>query len=66
MPEIVVHGQTGFVVPPNAPDQLGERLRRLRDHPDEARRMGHAGRERVLAHYTWPTVVQRCLEIYTS
>ena len=36
MPEIVDHGVTGFVVPPNDPAGLGERLSWLRANPAEA------------------------------
>lgn len=64
MPEIVVDGVTGFVVPPNDPAALRERLIWLRDHPQEARKMGEAGRQRVLERFTWPAVVQRCLAAY--
>jgi glycosyltransferase involved in cell wall biosynthesis len=64
MPEIVVDGTTGFIVPPNDPVVLGEKLSWLRDHPVEVRSMGAAGRERVVDIFTWPQVVQRCLDIY--
>jgi glycosyltransferase involved in cell wall biosynthesis len=66
MPEVVEHGVTGFVVPPNDPVALGERLRWLHEHPAAARAMGAAGRRRVLEHFTWPAVVRRCLAIYQS
>lgn len=66
MPEVVDDGVTGFVVPPNDPGALREKLVWLRDHPDQARTMGEAGRSRVLNVFTWPTVVRRCLEIYQS
>jgi glycosyltransferase involved in cell wall biosynthesis len=64
MPEVVEDGVTGFVVPPNDPAALGARLSWLRDHPAEARRMGEAARRRVLARFTWPAVVRRCLDAY--
>jgi len=64
MPEIVQDGVTGFVVPPNDPAALAERIGWLRDHPSEARELGHAGRRRVLDKFTWPAVVRRCLTIY--
>lgn len=64
MPEVVAHGETGFVVPPNDPEALGERLRFLRDHPEEVERLGRAARGRVLEHFTWDRVVDRCLEAY--
>jgi glycosyltransferase involved in cell wall biosynthesis len=64
LPEVVRHGETGFVVPPNDPAALGEKLRWLRDHPADARRMGEAGRRWVLSRFTWPEVVRRCLQLY--
>jgi len=66
MPEIVVDGMNGFIVPPNNPVVLGERIRWLRDHPREAASMGLAGRRHVLEKFTWPRVVQRCLDTYRS
>ncbi len=64
MPEIVENGVTGFVVPPNDPAALQEKLLWFRDHPAEARVMGEASRRRVLQQFTWPSVVERCLAIY--
>lgn len=64
LPEIVADGETGFVVPPNDPSALGERIAWLRSHPEEAAAMGAAGRRRVLDKFTWPRVVERCLRIY--
>ena len=66
MPEVVVDGVTGFVVPPNDPAALRGRLSWLRDRPDEVRRLGAAGRRRVLERFTWDAVVRRCLAIYAA
>jgi len=66
MPEIVVDGVTGFVVPPNDSGALREKLHWLRDNPERARVMGEAARQRIMDHFTWPLVVKRCLEIYMS
>ena len=64
MPEVVVDGQTGFVVPPNDPATLRAKLEWLRDHPDDMTRLGQAGRRRVLQTFTWPAVVRHCLDVY--
>lgn len=64
LPEVVDDGLTGFLVPPNDPGALGARLAWLRDHPDDARCMGRAGRRRVLRRFTWDAVVGRCLAAY--
>jgi glycosyltransferase involved in cell wall biosynthesis len=66
MPEVVEHGVTGFVVPANDPRALGERLAWLHGHRAEASAMGRAGRRRVLSRFTWPLVVERCLEAYAG
>jgi phosphatidylinositol alpha-1,6-mannosyltransferase len=58
-PETVVPGVTGFVVADAA--SLEEGLRMLLDDPAAAREMGRAGRERVLAEYTWEQVAGRLL-----
>jgi glycosyltransferase involved in cell wall biosynthesis len=66
LPEVVVHGETGFIVPPNDPEVLGERIRWLLAHPRESASMGAAGRRRVLEYFTWPPVVRRCLAAYDA
>ena len=66
MPEIVEDGRSGFIVPPNNPSAICERIVWLRDHATEAAQMGEAARQRVLDKFTWPGVVQRCLEIYSQ
>ena len=64
MPEVVEDGISGFVVPPNNPLRLAEKLEWLRENPERAREMGQAARRRVLEKFTWPAVVQRCLVAY--
>jgi glycosyltransferase involved in cell wall biosynthesis len=64
MPEVVDHGITGYVVPPNDPSSLRARLIELRDNPELVRRLGSAGRRRVLDNFEWTAVARRCLEIY--
>jgi glycosyltransferase involved in cell wall biosynthesis len=66
MPEVVENGVTGFIVPPNDPAALGEKLRWLQAHKDEANRMGENARRRVLELFTWDRVVDRCLAIYNA
>src|ERR1044072_9414365 len=66
MPEVVEDGVTGFVVPPNDPGALKQKLVWLRDNPARRREMGEAARRRVLEKFTWPAVVRNCLKIYSS
>jgi glycosyltransferase involved in cell wall biosynthesis len=66
VPEVVDHGVTGFVVPPGDAAALGEKLRWLDTHREEARAMGLAARRRVEARFTWDGVVERCLAAYAG
>ena len=66
MPEVVENGVSGFVVPPNSPDALREKVCWVLDNPRDAQAMGQAARRRVLDKFTWPKVVKHCLEIYSK
>jgi starch synthase len=66
MPEIVVNGVTGLVVPPNDVPALTAALETLHRDPVRTRGMGRASRERVVNSFTWDRVVERCLDAYES
>jgi glycosyltransferase involved in cell wall biosynthesis len=66
MPEVVNNGITGFIVPPNDPNALREKLIWLIENPCKAKAMGHAARRRILEEFSWPAVVRRCLKIYAG
>lgn len=59
IPEAVVHGGTGLLVPPEAPEALAAAMLRLLRDPELSRRMGTHGRERALAEFRWPDVAER-------
>jgi len=50
--EVIEEAVTGWLVDPNAPEQLADRITSLISNPDQARQMGMAGRERVFKHFT--------------
>ena len=66
MTEVVVHGENGFVVPPNNPLALGASIDAILADPVRGDEMGRAGRERVLRHFRWEQVVDRCLDAYAA
>jgi glycosyltransferase involved in cell wall biosynthesis len=47
VPEVVVPGRTGLLVPPGAPKLLGKAIAYLLDHPDEGSRMAGAARTQL-------------------
>ena len=59
IPELVTDGETGRLVPPNAPVALARTLRRLFDQPRHALRMGREGREQVRRRFQLEREVER-------
>ena len=72
IPEIVVDGETGYLVDydPENPEAfitaLAARVEQLLADPALATRMGKAGRERALRHFSWPAIAARTVELYDS
>jgi glycosyltransferase involved in cell wall biosynthesis len=66
VPEIVIDGQTGFLVPPGDEAALHDCLARLLGDPPLARRMGEQARALVLERFTWDQVAERCLAAYAG
>ncbi len=66
IPEFVVHGQTGLLVPPGDPVALAAAVHSLLSHPEQARLMGVRGRERARDHFAIESVVRRHEELYES
>jgi alpha-maltose-1-phosphate synthase len=72
IPEIVVEGETGYLVDLDPEDlesfttNLAARVDELLSDPALARRMGKAGRRRVMEHFGWPAIAARTLELYDS
>ncbi|MDQ6772383.1 MAG: glycogen synthase [Candidatus Dormibacteraeota bacterium] len=70
IPEIVVEGETGYLVAYDESDPgafeagLGRRVGELLADPGLAARMGRAGRQRVLDHFSWAAIAERTVELY--
>ena len=64
--EVVVDGETGLLVPPARPDELARAILALLRDPSRARAMGHAGRRRVEALFTWDRIAERTEKVYAD
>jgi glycosyltransferase involved in cell wall biosynthesis len=60
----VVEGVTGIVVSPEDPKALADLPEHVLTHPDEARRMGEAGRRRVEEHFAVEAMVRSPVELH--
>ncbi len=66
LPEIVVDGETGLLVPPGDEDTLAARVLRLLIHRDEAQAMGERCRARVEAYFHIVRTVRAFEEALTT
>lgn len=57
-------GVSTLAVPPGDAGALAQAIRRLRDEPELRARLGAAGRQRVLARFTWRTAAIATAERY--
>jgi glycogen synthase len=78
IPDVVVHGETGLLVPfeatgglapePAHPEEyaraLAEAMGSLLADGERLREMGRRGRERVVRHFGWDRVASRVMDVY--
>lgn len=64
VPEIIVEGETGLLVPAGEPARMAERVQGLLNDPAGAARMGAAARRRVQEHFTAERMAERTMSIY--
>ena len=65
-PEVTVHGESGFLVPPRSPESLAAAMLEMLSDRNRARRMGIAGRRRVAEQFDLCRAVARYEELYLS
>lgn len=64
LPEVVVDGQTGLLVPPEDPVALASAIGRVLDDAELSRRLGQAGRRRARERFSWDAVARRVEALY--
>jgi glycosyltransferase involved in cell wall biosynthesis len=64
VPEVVVDGETGFLVQPGDVDALHDRIATLLSDRRLARRLGDNARAAATARFTWEACAQRCVAAY--
>jgi glycogen synthase len=80
IPEVVVDGETGLLVPfepaggesfePRDPDRferdLASAVHSLLDDPDRSAEMGRRGRQRAVDHFSWASIADQTVTLYRS
>lgn len=57
--DIIIHGETGLLVPPNHPKALADAVSALLSNPDLRQNLAQQGRKRSLEQFDWSTVARR-------
>jgi glycosyltransferase involved in cell wall biosynthesis len=65
-PEVVIDGETGYLVPPGDPAALSEAIGRLARQPELRRKFAVAGRDWVLKRFTIQRQVEQTSKLYLS
>jgi starch synthase len=72
IPEVVLDGETGIIVPYDADDATGfeqgiaDGVNRLAADPELAAGYGRAGRERAVKSFAWDAIAAQTVELYDS
>lgn len=66
MAEILKQGACGLLAPPHDPTQLAAAICRLLADPEERKRLGRAGRRRILEDYSLERVLPQQLDCYRA
>jgi glycosyltransferase involved in cell wall biosynthesis len=64
VPEVIVHGETGLLVPPRNSAALAGALQQLFSSPANREQMGRAGRQRVKECFLESTCVTKTIAVY--
>ena len=65
LPEVTgTHGETCFQVPPGDSEALAQMIREALANPEARERVGSAGRQRVIDHWSWAHTAQKTLVQY--
>jgi glycosyltransferase involved in cell wall biosynthesis len=64
IPDVVVDGETGYLVPEDDVEAMADRIVHLVRHPDTWERMGRAGRQHVEEHFDLTKQAGKLIELY--
>ncbi len=64
VPDVVINGKTGYLVPEKDPSALAEKILWVRDNYQEALALTRSGREYLLTLFSWDSVIPDLIAVY--
>ena len=64
--EVIVDGETGFLIPPRNEEAIAEKIIKLIEEPELRQNLGANGRKFVLDNYDWNLCAKKMEEVYES
>lgn len=64
--ELMIDGESGFVVSPHDPETIADRIQQLMADPERAQRMGEAGRERIREAFNVDDSAKQTMEWFAA
>ncbi len=64
IPTIISEGEDGLLADPRPPAALAQAITHLLAHPEQGRRLGQAGYQKVKNNYTWEIVADKFRQVY--
>lgn len=66
IPDVVVDGQSGLLVPEKDPKALADAFRKLADSPEFIQKLLAGSRKRIAECFSWDGIIQRQIEVYNK
>ncbi|MBN1875834.1 MAG: glycosyltransferase family 4 protein [Anaerolineae bacterium] len=66
IPDIVAHGETGYLVPPGDTASLAQAIIALLTHDEQRQAMGHKALEKSRTELSWADVARKTLGVYEN
>jgi len=64
--DIVVDQVTGFLVPPQRPEALADRISTLMEHPELARQLGENARKHILSNFDTEAGIKKVIDMWAG
>ena len=66
IPDVVIDGETGILVPEKDPEALANAYKRLAAEPELVKRLLAGAQKRIAECFTWDGIIQRQIEVYNK